>query len=130
MTPAQLIAARDGAGNAAAAARTLWKSIVGDPDAVPPMPDRVEAEYAAASLDLIGQHVGRATEVPDAVLREAVTRLGLYLSLTEATTPFKSLKVGDGSEFELLSEFHGSALRRSGVMGLLGPWATPTAGVI
>ena len=126
MTPGALVLARDGDANATAAATALWTAIEG----------RVGEAYAGAALDLIGQHVGTDTEVPDSVLRESVVRVGLFLRNTEGPasqgmglTSFKS--PGEhGGEWGYQSEFHGSALRRSGVMGLLSPWRTKRAGAI
>ena len=125
MTPGDLILARDGDGDATAAALALWQSIVGAEGAA----QRVEAVYASASLDLIGQHVGGTTDVPDALLGEAVYRLGAYLDNTEILLGRALLKA-DAYEFAPLSEFHGGPLRKSGVAALLGPWVTPVAGVI
>ncbi|MYA43130.1 MAG: hypothetical protein F4087_12265 [Gemmatimonadetes bacterium] len=136
MTPASLILARNGSGTASAAAVALWASIVGreaNPDAEPPVTAiaaRVAARYAGAALDLIGQHVATATDVPDAVLREAVVRLGMFLRNTESTMGRASLKVGESVELVAMSEYHGAALRRSGVMGLLLPWTKKRAGAI
>ena len=134
MTPASLAMARDGSGNAAAAAVAIWASIVGDAGAVPSIPERVGATYAAAALDMIGKLVGSSTDVPDALLGESVVRLAAYLDNTLGPNEsfgvgLKSFKTED-VEFEYLTEFHGSALRKSGVAGLLGPWVTPVAGAI
>ena len=119
MTPGALVRARDGSGMASTAATALWGAIT----------ERVGEDYAGAALDMIGQHVGGDTDVPDAVLREAVVRLGLYFDHTEILLGRATLKTDD-TELAPLSEYHGSAFRKSGVMGLLGPWATPVAGVI
>ncbi len=119
MTAAALILARDGDADATAAATALWSSVVA----------RVAEGSASAALDLTGQHVGGTTDVPDAVLREAVVRLALYLRNTEVTQGRASLKTGD-YEFAPLSEFHGGPLRKAGVAALLAPWVTPVAGVI
>ena len=115
MTPAQLIAARDGEGNAAAAAVALWAAVTA----------RVAEAQAAAALDMIGQHVGGETDVADAVLRAAVVRLAMYLVNTEALGGLVEV-----DEVKVQSEFHGAALRRSGVMGLVLPWTAKRAGAI
>lgn len=129
MTPASLILARNGSGTASAAAKALWDGIVG---AAKPL----DADYASPALDLIAKHVGTATDVPDAVLREAVVRLGFFLRNTMgpsgAGSPgvgFKGFKVGE-LEWEYTTEYHGAALRKSGVMGLLIPWTAKRAGAI
>lgn len=131
MTPASLTLARNGSGMASAAALTLWASIVGreaDPDANPPVTaiaERVGAVYAASALDLIAVHVGASTDIPDAALRESVVRCGLFLSNTEPLAGFSEV---EGVKTQ--SEYFGSALRRSGVMGLLLPWTVKRAGAI
>ena len=140
MTPAQLIVARDGSGNAAAAALALWRSVVGwDGDGHPndavTARANVETEHAGAALDMIGQHVGTSTDVPDAVLREAVVRLAIFLHNTEGPRGrglgLSEFKLGSaGLEWGFQTEFLGSALRRSGVMGLLIPWTAKRAGAI
>lgn len=134
MTSAALVKARNGDANAAAAAVTLWRSIVGhgaegDADYVAAR-DGVRAVHAGAALDLIGRHVGSTIDVPDAVLRESVVRLAYFLSNTEATLGFAGIELEDDSKLDLMSEFHGAPLRRSGVMGLLSPWRPKRAGEI
>ena len=119
MTPASLILARQGSGTASAAAVTLWAGIV----------ERVAAKYADAALDLVSKHVGSATEVPDGVLRESVVRLAMFMSNTETTLGFSSFG-DDDTKVDLRSEYHGAALRRSGVQGLLIPWVVKRAGSI
>ena len=129
MTPGALILARDGGADATAAATALWASIVGDGNADPVIPERVGAVYAGAAVDLIGVHVGSDTDVPDAVLRESVSRLGMFLSNTEVTLGWVAFEEAD-TKLDVMSEFHGAALRRSGVMGLLLPWTAKRAGAI
>ena len=119
MTPGALVRARDGSGMASAAATALWVAIA----------ERVGEDYAGAALDLVGAHLGQDADIPDAVLREAVVRLAIFLHNTEMLLGWATLKTDD-SELAPLSEFHGAALRKSGVMGLLAPWVQPTAGVI
>ncbi len=137
MTPAALILARDADAAATAAATALWRSIVGHGDAgdADYVSERVEAVYAEAALDLIGQLVGSATDLPDAVLREAVVRAGMFMSNTLGPAGsfgvgLKSFRAGDGLEFEYQSEHFGSVLRRSGVSGKLLPWTRKRAGAI
>lgn len=119
MTPGALVRARDGSGMASAAATALWVAIT----------ERVGEDYAGAALDLVGAHVGQDADIPDAVLREAVVRLGLFLSQSEAVLGFSALETED-TKLAAISEFHGSATRRAGIAGLLGPWVQPVAGVI
>ena len=120
MTPTQLIAARDGAGNAAQAATDLWAEIV---------PGLAPGRRAGAALDLIAKHIGASTDVPDNVLREAVVRLAAFLKNTGAAGGLVELQTGTAT-MKWQSEFHGSALRRSGVMSLLLPWTVKRAGAI
>ena len=126
MTPAQLIAARDGSGNASASALALWAAVTAR--------ENVEAAHAGAAVDLIGKHVGATTDMPDAVLREAVVRLALFLHNTEGPAGMglglSEFQPGEDTGFRWPSEFHGAALRRSGVMGLLLPWTAKRAGAI
>lgn len=134
MTPASLTLARNGSGSASAAAVALWASIVGrdaNPDAEPPVTAiaaRVDAVYAGAVLDLIGQHVGTSTDVPDAVLREAVVRAGLYVANTETAIGRREI---DAGAIKLVpTSAAANPLRMSGAMTLLLPWTAKRAGAI
>ena len=124
MTPAALIAARDGDASATAAATALWEGIVGDGTA----PARVPGPYAGTALDLIGQHVGSTTDVPDRVLAEAVTRSGMYMLNTEPGIGRREVEIGSIK----LSPSSPAAnlLRASGSMSLLLPWTAKRAGLI
>ena len=118
MTPAALALARDGHADATATATALWTAITG----------RVEAVYAGPALDLIGQHVGSTTDVPDAVLREAVTRAAMYMLNTELAVGRREVEIGS---IKLLpSSPAANPLRLSGAMSLLLPWTAKRAGQI
>ena len=82
MTPAALVKARDGASDATAAAVALWKSIVGDPDADPVIPEVVPAREAGAALAVVAKYTGESTDVDDSALREGVIRLGGFIAHT------------------------------------------------
>ncbi len=131
MTPAALALARDGDSAATAAAVTLWKSIVGDPDADPVIPAASNAadwgRYASVALSLVSEHAGSSTDLPGDVLREAVIRAGGYLRTRQGMTAGLVRVTDSGPEFH---PSVGSALRRSGAQALLVPWTPRRAGVI
>lgn len=118
MTPASLTLARDGDAAATDTASALWTAIT----------ERVAAGYAGTALDLIGQHVGSTTDVPDAVLREAVTRAGLYLVNTEVAIGRREMEIG--SIRVLPTSTAANPLRLSGAMSLLLPWTGKRAGAV
>ena len=107
--------ARDGASDATTAATALWKSVVGDPDSDPVIDKRIDTAPAEAALDMIGQHVGQSTDVPDATLREALVRLGAFVS-DELHPPAMHTLEG---HFEFRPA--DNAMIRSGAGSLLGP---------
>lgn len=117
MTPAQLMLARNGAGNASAAATAMWGRLVGSD------PDAADRRQAGAALDAVSQHVGATTDVPDWTLEEAVFRCSRHLDLTSAGIGIR--KMEDGMEFGAAT----ASLRNSGAMSLLAPWAKIDAGV-
>ena len=131
MTPAALRLAADADSTATAASVTLWKSIVGDPDADPVIPAAYDAtdwpRYASVALSLVSEHVGASTDLPADVLRESVIRAGGYLHTRQGATGGLT-SVSDGGP-----DFHpniGSALRRSGAQSLLMAWTPRRAGAI
>ena len=81
---------------------------------------------------MIGVHVGDSVDIPDYVLREATVRLAFYLKNTQPVAGLSRVEGSSpiGGAVQLTSEFHGGAVRRSGVMGLLSPWREKRAGVI
>lgn len=85
---------------------------------------RGEAAADAAALDLIGQHVGSASDVPAAVLREAVARLGLFLRNTEGSGGWgighTQAELSEDFKVSYMSESHGAALRRHGIARAVG----------
>lgn len=131
MTPAALRLAADGDSAATAAAVTLWKSIVGDPDADPAIPAASNAadwsRYASVALSLVSERVGASTDLPADVLREAVIRAGGYLRTRQGATAGVVRVTDSGPEFH---PSVGSALRRSGAQALLVPWTPRRAGVV
>lgn len=118
MTPGALVLARDGDDSATEAASALWTAITGE----------VSANPAGAALDAVSAHLGASTDVPDATLREAVIRCGLYLHNSRPSLGFHG-GLGDGLPDADPRVAGYSALRRSGAMGLLAPWSKPDAGV-
>lgn len=119
MTPAALTLARDGAPAATAPALATWTAIVA----------RVAPAAASASLDMVAKLLDADTDVPPGILQESIVRLGLFLVNTEGVLGYSAFET-DATKIAQYSEFHGSAVRRSGVSGLLGPWVVPVAGVI
>ena len=127
MTTEALKLARDGDADATAAALRLWAGIGRD------LGGQAERwRVAGAALDMIGVHVGDTVDIPDYALRESVGRLGHYLRNTSSAAGLASVEAASplGGSVSYLSEFHGSAIRKSGVMGLLAPWRVHRAGVI
>ncbi len=113
MTPAATILARDESADATAASVTLWKSIVGDPDADPVIPERVPADYAGAALAMVARYVGESTDVDDHALREGVIRLGGFL-----THAVPGVRQSGDMEFVPAD----NAMIRSGAGPILSPW--------
>ena len=127
MTPAALILARDADSTATQAATDLWTAIV-DP---PPSGAGIDANAAGAALDLVSAHVGSATDVPDAVLREAVIRCGAWLANTAGSVGLHGVTVGGAVTVDPNPmRAGGSALLRSGALALLAPWKRRRARVI
>ena len=124
MTPAALIAARDGDASATAAATALWEGIVGEGTVMA----RVPGPYAAAAVDLVAQHVGLETDVPNGVLAEAVTRTGMFIQNSEPGIGRREVELG--SIKFLPSSPAANPLRASGSMSLLLPWVAKRAGVV
>ncbi|MDE2974565.1 MAG: hypothetical protein OXU64_07590 [Gemmatimonadota bacterium] len=132
MTPAALTLAREGDASAVAAATALWRSIVGHGTEGQPgyvAPAVADVSRAGAALDMVGQHVGAETDVPDDTLREAVVRTGSYL-LNSAPLLGYHAALGEGLPEGDPRVGGYSALRRSGAMSLLAPYRVRRAGAI
>lgn len=113
MTPAALLLARDGSGDAAEASTALWASIVGDPDADPAVPEEVPAAEASAALAMVARWVGEETDVDDWALREGVVRLAGHLQLS-----VPGVRSIDDTDFAAGE----NALIRSGAASVLTAW--------
>jgi len=124
MTPKAVRKARDGLADASTAAKAFWAALATAADR-----PGIDVERLKAALDLVSQHVGEDTDVPDAVLREALVRSASYLENSGHLLGYHG-GLGEGLP-EADPRVGGySALRRSGAMGLLAPWVTRRAGAI
>lgn len=117
-TGALLLAARSDPG-ATAAAVALWADVAATG----------MGRHPVAGLALIAGAYPATADITDELLVECVFRIATFLQKTEALAGLQSMEEGD-LKLTTFSEYHGSPLRRSGVLALLAPWARPTVGMI